>query len=244
MEEPRPPSRGRPGDAEPTAQVPRSPRKPPSAAAIFFGLLAGPRQPGAPRRKVSRARAIVLLSGMAALVVVIYLGLEALFSPWARSLIGGPTLTGEWVGEMTTASGRRLQMWLLVEHRMPTGKCANCPRIEGKVRTCEVAGEKREYRLSGNVENWRGTAFRLQTLDEQEHARKLTLGTLNGRWSGDTLELTTELRVPGESTTIRWERDAAGQETTRIIGGDPDTHDPVEWRMERGSEREFRRWCR
>jgi hypothetical protein len=41
---------------------------------------------------------------MLALVVLIYLGLEALFSPWARSLTGAPTLTGEWVGEMTTES--------------------------------------------------------------------------------------------------------------------------------------------
>jgi hypothetical protein len=222
---------------------PHSARKPPSAAAIFFRLMAGPSQPGAPRKKVSRARALVLLSGMAALVVMIYLGLEALFSPWARSFTGGPTLTGEWVGEMTTASGRRLQMWLLIRHTMH-GKCANCPSIEGEVRTCEAGGASRAYRLWGNVENWRGTAFLLKTLDEQEHADKLTLGMLNGRWSDDTLELTTRLRVPGESTTMRWEKDAAGHETTRIIGGDPDTHDPVRWSMKRGSEREFRGRCR
>lgn len=199
---------------------------------------------GAPRLKVSRARAVAILGGLAALFVLIYVGLEALFTPWARSLTGAPTLTGEWVGEMTTASGRKLHMWLLIEHATSAKACMNCPRIEGEVRTCETGGAKRVYRMWGNVENWRGTVFLLKTLDEQEHARKLTLGTLNGRWSGDTLDLTTELRVPGEITTMRWERDAAGNETTRVIGGDPDTHNPVQWRMSRGSEREFRSRCR
>jgi len=199
---------------------------------------------GVPRKKVSRARFVALLGGLVALVVVIYLGLEALFTPWARSLTAGPTLTGEWVGEMTTASGRRLETWLLITHPLPTGKCSNCPRIEGEARTCEAGGEKRQYRMWGNVENWRGTEFLLKTLEEPPQQGKLTLGYLNGRWSGDTLDLTTELRVPGQTITMRSEKDAAGNETTRVIGGDPDTRAPVHWRMTRGSEREFRGRCR
>jgi len=195
-----------------------------------------------PEKKNNRTRAILLLA-MAALVAAAYLLLEALFTPWARSLTGAPTLTGEWVGEMTTASGRRFQVWLVIRHAVPTGNCASCPRIEGEVRTCEAGGEQRRYRMWGDVDNWRGTRFLLKTLDEQEHARKLTLGALTGQWSEDVLDLTTDLRVPGAVTTMEFKRLPDGREIQRATGGDPDTHRPVRWRMARGTERGFDAAC-
>jgi hypothetical protein len=41
-------------------------------------------------------------------------------------------------------------MWLLISHAMSVGECANCPSIEGDVRTCDAGGAKREYRLWGD----------------------------------------------------------------------------------------------
>jgi len=191
------------------------------------------------KKPKSRVRALILIVGVAALAVIVpFWLLEALFNPWAVSLTGAPTLTGEWQGQMTTASGRTYQVDLSIERDIPTGECANCPKIKGEVRTCETGGECRTYRMWGNVDNWRGTRFLLKTLDESEHSGKLTLGYLNGRWSGaDTLDLTTELRVTGQSVTMQFERDDAGRETTRVVGGDPDTHHPVTWTMTRARAR-------
>jgi hypothetical protein len=45
------------------------------------------------------------------------------------------------------------------------------------------------------------------------------------------LELTADLKAPGEVVTTCWERDAAGHETVSAIDGDPDTHHPVRWHM-------------
>lgn len=188
-----------------------------------------------PKRKMSRTRAILMLAGGAVLLVVLpFYVLEAIFNPWAVSLTGAPTLTGEWEGKMTTASGRTFRLDLSLKRDLPTRECSNCPKISGEVRACEIGSECRTYRMWGDVDDRRGTTFLLKTLDESEHAGKLTLGYLTGRWPGaDTLHLTTELRTAGASVTMRSEKDERGQEITRVIGGDPDTHAPVQWAMER-----------
>jgi hypothetical protein len=195
------------------------------------------------KKPVSRPRFFLMLGGLVALVVGCFLLIEAAFTPWARSITGGPTLTGEWMGEIRTASGRQILLWMKLEHFIPTDQCADCPALEGRARTCEANGEQREYRLWGDVENWRGTVFYVKTLDESEHAGKLTLGTLDGKWSGDTMELSTELRVAGAPTTMRFERAPDGRETTRVIGGDPDTHAVTRWNMQRGNEQAFLKKC-
>ena len=173
--------------------------------------------------KVSRVRAALLLGAVAATVVLLITVIESLSTPWALSLTGAPTLTGEWVGTVKTKSGRTLDVWLSIHHPLHSDKCMNCPQIEGEARTCEARRDERRYHLWGNVEDWRGSAFLLKTLEESERPLHLTLGYMNGRWSGDVLDLTTTFRLPR---------------------GDPDTQEPVHWRMQRGSESDFRRSCR
>jgi hypothetical protein len=192
-----------------------------------------------PRKRVSRARFIFGLTAICLLAVGAYVIIEITFYPWALSLTGAPTLTGRWQGVMTTPTGQQQRVWLHLTHPLPTGKCTNCPRIEGKAITCTANNDRRDYRIWGGVENWRGTHFALKTLDESEHKGKLTLGYIQGKWSADDLDLTTHLNVPGEPVTMRVEKIADGKEVQSIIGGHPDTHEPVHWRMHRSSVRQF-----
>lgn len=170
--------------------------------------------------KVSRVRAALLLGAVFATVVLLITVIEAVSTPWALSLTGAPTLTGEWVGTLQTKTGRALDVWLSIHHPLHTDKCMNCPQLEGEVRTCEAGRDARRYHMWGNVENRRGTPFLLKTLEEPERPDRLTLGYMDGQWSGDTLDLT---------MTFRWPR------------GDADTQEPIHWRMQRGRESDARR---
>lgn len=192
----------------------------------------------------SRPRRILFLAGLVGAGIGAFIVIEAVFTPWARSLTGEPTLTGEWLGEMTTATGRKHAVWLQLQHRIPTGRssCSNCSRIEGIVRTC-TSGAMRAYRLWGDVENWRGTQFRVRTQEEQEYAGEPVLGALQGTWSGDTVELSTHLIVRGATQTVRLEIDERGNETQTILGGHPDRRAAITWRMHRGAQHDFEKRC-
>ena len=183
--------------------------------------------------------------GMAALAVLAYsalLVLDTAFHPWARSFTGQPTLTGEWLGTLKTATGRHLVVWLELKHPVGRGTCGNCPRIDGTARTCEAGQPPFDYEVWGNVEDWRGERFALKTLLVGEE-RVLSLGYLQGSWQADSMALSTELKVPGQVTTTRWEKAEDGTERTSVIGGDPDTRAPVQWPMQRGTADEFAARC-
>jgi hypothetical protein len=193
------------------------------------------------RRRLSPAGFVVaasalLLLGWGALIV-----LQAAFYPWARSLTGAPTLTGSWLGELTTPTGMKQLVWFRI--RPPYRACANCPKITGEASTCDGRGPVLGYRFSGNAADWRGTQFTLKLTELEDGAAALRLTFLDGSWSGDRLDLTTTLIAPGQPTTMRVEWDALGRETTTVLNAHPDTRAPITFAMHRAEEAEFDAAC-
>ena len=172
--------------------------------------------------------------------MIIIMLLEAVFTPWARSLKGGATLTGEWVGELIAPTRTKHTVWL--EIRL-AADCQNCPRIDGRIATCRDAGHVRQYEAWGDVENWRGTRFLLKTREVNGVETEPRLGILQGNWDGQEVRLTTRLMVPDEATTTRWERNEAGEERTTIVGGNPDARTPIVFSLQRGSHSDFLKSC-
>ena len=64
---------------------------------------------------------------------------------------------------------------------------------------------------------------------------------LEGKWSGDQVNLTTTLVAP---ETTRWERNETGEEATVVIGGHPDTRTPITFSLERGTFGDFEARCK
>lgn len=179
---------------------------------------------------------VLLLIGWGVLV-----GLQASFYPWGRSLSGAPTLTGRWLGELVTPTGARQVVWL--DMALPYRSCANCPKIDGEASVCDGRGPVLQHSLSGNVADRSGKQFTLRLTEQKEGAAALRIAFIDGRWSGDRLDLTTTLVVPGQPITMRVEKDAAGRETTTVVGGHPDTRAPVTFAMHRATPAEFAAAC-
>jgi hypothetical protein len=140
---------------------------------------------------------------------------------------------------MTTPTGTKHLVWIEIDHAV--GTCYGCPSIEGRAGTCG-ANETHHYEVWGGVENWSGTKFYLKMRETEESEVRLLY--LEGRWSGGQVSLTTTLVAPGIPTTTRWERNEAGEETTTVIDGHPDTRAPITFSLERGTLAEFEAGCK
>ena len=192
----------------------------------------------------TRKNQIRLWLGIAAVCAaasVVWILIEAVFTPWARSLTGGPTLTGEWLGQMTTPTGAKHLVWIDLDHSVSSSPCFGCSSIDGRAATCNAANIH-HYDVTGSVENWGGTRFYLQTSEVEES--EVHLLYLDGKWDGDEIGLTTTLVAPGVPQTTRWERNEAGEETTSVIEGHPDTRAPIAFSMRRGSLGAFEARCK
>ena len=90
-------------------------------------------------------------------------------------------------------------------------------------------------------EDWSGTQFYLKMRETEESEVRLLY--LEGKWSGDQVNLKTTLVAPGIPTTTRWERNETGEETTAVIGGHPDTRAPIMFSLARGTFGDFEARC-
>jgi hypothetical protein len=187
-------------------------------------------------------RFFVGVLGVCAVATGLHVLIEAAFNPWARSLTGAATLTGEWLGVMTTSTGAKRLVWLEIEHAVPSTECFGCPRIEGHAATCSAKEKTRQYEIWGSVEDWNGTLFHLKARENEES--EVHLLYLDGKWAGDEISLTTTLVAPGIPQATRWERNEAGEETTTVIGGHPDTRAPITFSMKPGRRSDFEARCK
>jgi len=159
-------------------------------------------------------------------VIGVYQVVEAILFPWARSLTGAPTLTGEWMGEMTTVSGRHFLIWMELGHSTGSPGVRQTFSLEGAAQTCEATGEQRRYRVLGNVANRRGTAFNISMYANPAQAHTLTIGGFDGQWLGNKLEISgTNLFMPNPGKK------------------DPDTDDEPRWHMQPGTKKDFQMKC-
>ncbi len=174
-----------------------------------------------------------------AMLAVVLIG--AASHPWSISWGESPALTGAWSGELRTATGRTWSV--LIEIEPPGRGCGNCPDISATARVCVDKREIHEYKAWGDG-NWRGSRFELTTTPAGNLNYELQLGSLEGEWNADILNIRATLRAGHDKSTIRVEKDEAGKETTTILGAHPDTRAPVAFTLRKGTERAFLLACR
>src|SRR5262245_43785574 len=78
--------------------------------------------------------------------------------PWGYEGSGKPTLTGTWVGSVSTATGQRrgvlLEMHLPdITNRKRKYRRGRFGNFEGTARTCDEHGATRAYTIYGNPDN-------------------------------------------------------------------------------------------
>lgn len=184
-------------------------------------------------------KSLRLIAGIAASLFVgwgFFVVVDAARYPWARSLTGASTLTGDWSGNFVTPTGSPHFIRLVIGHGLGGGRCTNCPTIDGRATSCDRQGKIVNYEIWGDVENWGGTRFWLKARDVGERKSEIVLGPLNGIWEGDELRLTTNLIAPGAQTTTSIEQAETGEEKVTTIGGHPDTRAPITFIMRRGAK--------
>lgn len=182
------------------------------------------------------------ITAMGVGVVLVYLLIEAILTPWARSLVGGSTLTGEWQGEMTTPSGATHLVWIEITRPLATARCYSCPSMEGRIATCHAA-KVQSYEMWGSVEAWGGGAFHLKA--REATPSDVHLVHLDGTWNGgDEIGLTTTLVAPEVPPTMRSDVNDAGEIVESVIGGHPDTRAPIRFTLTRGSQGDFEARCK
>jgi hypothetical protein len=192
--------------------------------------------------RTSKGRVIATATAVLAAAMVLIVLIDTAINPWARSLTGGPTLTGEWFGRMTTPTGAKHLVWIEIYHEVPGSDCTNCPSILGSAGTCRANEKIHHYEVWGGVENWSGTQFHLKMRETEES--EVHLNYLEGKWNGDQVNATTTLVAPDTPTTIGSERNEAGEEITTVIGGHPDTRAPITFSLGRGTLGDFEALCK
>ena len=157
--------------------------------------------------------------------------------PWGYAESGKPTLTGTWVGSLTTATGQHrgvfMEMHLPdISNRKRKVRRTRFGDLEGTARTCDERGEIRSLTLSGKPDNKDATQLHVMTIPaETPPLDGLTLNTAEGLWDqGNTLHLQAGFYY---------------RKGTGAISGSeyPDTEKKALLHMTRGGDAEFRRAC-
>jgi hypothetical protein len=163
-----------------------------------------------------------------------------LLLPWAFERAAGSAVTGNWVGSLTTATGRPLGVVLELSLPEPKGgggfvrDWENAPygELEGTARVCEPSGEVHSYTVEGEPENRQATRLSLYATPSESPAPEgLTFSWMNGNWDRvDRLTLTVQ---------FYWKKDGAS-----ISGPEyPDTQSDAVLELTRGGEVDFQTIC-
>jgi len=132
--------------------------------------------------------ALVIITGIAFFSQWLF---DRLLLPWAFERADGPALTGNWVGSLTTATGRPLGV--VVELILPEPKgeggfvrdwhSAPYGELEGTARVCEASGAVHSYTVEGEPENRQATHLSLYASPSESPAPEgLTFSWMNGNW--------------------------------------------------------------
>lgn len=177
---------------------------------------------------------------VAALLVIFALSyaIDCVFNPWAHSPTGKPTLTGTWVGHVTTASGQARALFL--DLRRSTNRkgnystCRGCPRMEGAAKLCGGEAGVIAYEIWGGPDDWGGTRFHLSAgqAKGQPVRAGLQASGMRGEWSGgDALGMALDFS--------RYDERGASHSRS----DDVDVNQPAKFTMARGVEGDFQMEC-
>jgi hypothetical protein len=115
----------------------------------------------ATRRKTSWLTLFIVLALTFGVTTLGSRTIEHTFARWAFGIDGGPPLADEWVGRLTTATGRPRAVYLELElaeshsrrRRTRVGRGALNGRFDGTLRSCDERGTVREYTVDGTPED-------------------------------------------------------------------------------------------
>jgi hypothetical protein len=194
----------------------------------------------ATRRKASWLTLLIVVALTFGVTTLGSYVIEHTFARWAFGIDGGPPLADEWVGRLTTASGRPRAVYLELElaesssrrRRTRVGRGALRGRIDGTLKSCDERGTVREYTVDGTPDDRDAARFSIHAQPvEEPPSEGLTFSWIKGRWDGaDRLEL---------APSFFWQKG-----TGSISGPDyPETQGEPSLPMRRGGEAEFRAAC-
>lgn len=118
--------------------------------------------------------------------------IDAAFHPWAHSILGSATLTGEWSGSFVDVHGEKQAAALTLRRALtPAGYFEDdASPLDGEL---VVSGSTR-YAVSGRPEWWRGRRVRLQLKATAPAApRGYLLREADAVWDGNSLALRARL---------------------------------------------------
>ena len=157
--------------------------------------------------------------------------------PWGYEASGKPTLTGTWVGSLTTATGQHRGVFMEMHLPDISGRKRKYRRsrygdLVGTARTCDERGEVRSLTLSGTPQNREATQLQILAIPaENPPPDGLTLNTAKGVWD--------------QGNTLHMQAGFYFRKGTGAITGPeyPDTQREALLHMTHGGDAEFRRAC-
>jgi hypothetical protein len=168
--------------------------------------------------------------------------------PWAYAAAGRSTLTGTWIGSLTTGRGETRALYLDLRLQplnfstrggrrrgRASGRIyrrATSDKLVGELRMCGGAATEQRFTLHGNNLDEQASQFRLSfAVADSTPSNGLAPSHLQGRWNArDSLAIAADLYVRRGASAIT---DSA----------DPDTGRPASGGLHRGTEAEFRALC-
>ena len=182
--------------------------------------------------------AVLLIAAVSFGAQAFQYGMDRLLFPWAFDTGGRPTLTGVWMGTLTTGGGERqgmlVQLWL-EENRNRRGVGGRYGRnphlLEGLLTTCTPAAREVRYTLDGNVPERSGERWVVHAKPDSGAPDGLAPSWIRGEWNRrDSLRAEADVH-------LRRGRSAIG-------GGDPHTRRPGTIGLRRGDSTAFAALCR
>ena len=162
--------------------------------------------------------------------------------PWGHAESGRPTLTGTWVGPVTTGSGKHLAMLIWTElapldrgRRWP-GPIIRSRRtrwLEGHALVCSIPGRATRYKVRGEPYDERAASrFHLALYPaDSVPPDGLAPSHIQGRWgSGDSVALAVSLYLRRGKSAIS-------------SSDDPDTGRDTQATLRHGTEAQFNSLC-
>ncbi len=180
------------------------------------------------RRRVVRGALTLVAIGV--LGVVVGMAIEIPFAPWIRSFGLWSTLTGTWQGRLKTVDGRTTFAYFDIAG----GRGRHGTSLYGTARWCDVGAAIRDYRISGDSDNWRGTRFHLSTSEVVTRPDGVGMGDLQGERRGDDIRATGLLASYAPTASAEVSRGATPEGPHRIA---------VRYELRRGGEGEFLAAC-
>jgi hypothetical protein len=162
--------------------------------------------------------------------------------PWAYARSGRPTLTGTWVGALTTGRGARRGLYLTLEleplrfgrgRRNGAFRRAGSDKLVGELRMCGGSGGTQRFELHGNNVSDDASRFRLsfRVPEGTTPADGLAPSHLRGMWNGrDSLRVEADLYLRRGASAI-------------TDGADPETGTPQPGALHRADPSEFGATC-